>query len=678
MAGTPVILRNIGIIAHIDAGKTTLSERILFYSNKIHRMGEVHEGAATMDFMPEEQERGITIAAACTRCQWGGAEINLVDTPGHVDFTVEVERCLRVLDGAVGVFCAVAGVEPQSETVWRQSEKFHIPKLAFVNKMDRPGASFAATLEAMRKRLAANPVAVAIPLGEGEEFTGILDVISQERVLFDPADQGRSCTRSAFTPDDAVAAKPWREKLLEAAADMDDEILRRYLAGEEIPADMLRAAIRAAVLAQTLVPVFAGSALRNIGVQPLMDGIVAFLPGPADTGSGIAPVLGKHARTGESHVVLSSTATPLCALVFKVLMDGGRKLVMLRIYSGIMREGDACRNVPRNVDEKTGRMYRLHAGRREQIDAAQAGDIVAVQGLRAARTGDTYADPMFPLLLEDIMAYTPVISLALEPKNTEEGKKLDEALERFLLEDPTLHAELDENSSQRIISGMGELHLEVLLDRMRRENGLAPRAGNPQVVLCESIENDGSGSGEFDRELGGQLHYGHVALAVKPLARGAENIIDCNAVAASVHRTLLEATHDGISDSLQCGPLGYAVRNVAVAVTGLGRKKDFASPPGCRMAAALALKHALRHASPILLEPIMEMDLTVPEPQVGAVISLLGTRNGKVEAMHDQGGVKQLKAYAPMRELFGFSTALRSATQGRAGFLMRFHSFDSV
>ncbi len=672
MSGALAALRNIGIIAHIDAGKTTLSERILFYTDKIHRMGEVHEGAATMDFMPEEQERGITIASACTTCSWNAVTVNLIDTPGHVDFTIEVERALRVLDGAVGVFCAVGGVEPQSETVWRQSEKFGIPKLAFVNKMDRPGADFGMVLGAMRRRLGANPAAVTIPLGEGEAFAGVLDLVRRQRVLFSEADQGRTVTRAPFTEEDAALAAPWRENLLETLAEGDDAVLEQYLAGEAVAENTIHAALRQGTLERRLTPVFAGSALRNAGVQPLLDAVEAYLPSPLD----VALPAGHNPLSGESVTLRPDPASPLAALVFKVRLEGGRKQALLRLYSGTLREGASCRNVSRNEMEKAGRIYRVQAGRREQIEQAVAGDIVEVQGLRSARTGDSISDPVSPVLLENIADYLPVISLALEPRNTEEGKKLDDALARFLLEDPTLSAVLDEASGQRIISGMGELHLEVLLERMKRECDVAPRAGNPQVVHRETVRKPGAADGEFDRELGKVRHYGFVSVAVSPVPRGTGNSIAIAADTEGWHKSLLEAMEQGLTDALQCGPLGYAVQDVSVVVTNCARKEGLSSPPGYRMAAAVALKAALQEASPALLEPIMDVELATPEPMVGSVIALLNARGGKVEEIRDEAGQKLVRALAPMRSLFGFSTSLRSATQGRAGMMLRFEKFD--
>ncbi len=674
MAGSLSRIRNIGIIAHIDAGKTTLSERILYYTDNIHRMGEVHEGSAAKDFMPEEQERGITIASACGTCHWNGVVINQIDTPGHVDFAIEVERSLRVLDGGVGVFCAVGGVEPQSETVWRQSEKFGIPKLAFVNKMDRPGADFSMVLDAMRRRLGANPVPVTIPLGQEEEFRGVIDIVRMERLLFGEKDKGRSVDRHPLSEEEAAYAAPWREKLLEALADVDDAIMRAYLGGEEVEEGTIRAALRAGTLSRMFVPVFAGAALRNIGVQPLLDAVAAYLPSPAD-----APrTAGVNTRTGESVTVEPDPAAPFSALVFKVFVESGRKLALVRVYAGTVKEGDACRNVTENEHEKVGRMFRLQAGKRESLDRACAGDILAVQGLRSVRTGDSLAAESRPVLLENIAAYTPVISLALEPRNTEEGKKLDEALARFCTEDPTLRVTLDETSGQRLVSGMGELHLEVLLDRMKREHSLSMRAGNPQVLYQETIRKSASADGEFDRELGNQRHYGCVHVDVASRERGQGNSVNLRGLdnADGRLRQLGEALAQGLDDALQSGPLGYAVADVSVSASFCPGREDGMTAPGCRMAAAMAVKAAFQEAAPVLLEPIMAVEVSVHAHKVGPEVSHLSIRNGKDAQIEDEAGQKLVKAFAPMRELFGFATALRSATQGRTGMIMRFARFD--
>ena len=671
-------IRNIGIIAHIDAGKTTLSERMLFYSRKIHRMGEVHDGAATMDYMPEEQERGITIMSACTTCQWGENTINLIDTPGHVDFTIEVERALRVLDGAVGVFCAVGGVEPQSETVWRQSEDFNVPKIAFINKIDRLGADFEAVLEAMRQRLQTNAVAVTIPLGQGEDFRAVLDLVNEQSLTFDPADQGQTVHRAPFTEEEAAIAAPWREILLEKLGEADDAFVEPYLEGTFTLAD-INAALRRATLARTLTPVFCGSALRNMGVQPVLDAVCALLPSPADVP---APV--GHDADGREIIVEATPNAPAAALVFKVLMENGRKLAFVRMYAGRIREGESLRNTASGKDDRLGRIYRPHADRREQVESAEAGEIVVVVGLRG-HTGETYTARERQLALESIDAYAPVITLALEPRNADEGKILDEALARYTEEDPTLLARLDDDTGSRMVSGMGELHLDVLLERMQREYGISPRAGNPQVVLRETVRKEAEVASVFDREMGKERHHGSAALRVAPRARGTGNVVevgdflpqDAAEARKILPRVYLDAALEGVRDALQCGDLtGYPIEDVAVTLTAVDRQEGLTTVPGCRMAAGQALREALAAATPVVLEPVMRVEITVPEDFLGASITMFTTCGGKVEDMEDHGGRKTLRGTAPLRRLFGFSTSLRSATQGRAGLVMTFDRFD--
>lgn len=672
-------IRNIGIIAHIDAGKTTLSERMLFYSRKIHRMGEVHDGAATMDYMPEEQERGITITSACTSCQWREKMINLIDTPGHVDFTIEVERSLRVLDGAVGVFCAVGGVEPQSETVWRQSEHFAVPKIAFVNKMDRLGADFEAALEAIRRRLQTNAVAVTAPLGQGESFAGVLDLISGETLTFDPADQGRTVLRVPFSPREATLAAPWRETLLEKLAEADDKFLELWMEGSFSREDV-RAALRRATLSRALTPVLCGSALRNAGVQPVLDAVCDYLPSPLDVP---APV-GRDVQGREEAVEPDPDAPPV-ALVFKVLMENGRKLSFLRLYAGQIREGDSLRNVTRKSDDRVGRIFRLHADRREQLESASAGEIAAVVGLRTAHTGETYAARARELVLESIEAYAPVLTLALEPRNADEGKTLDEALARYVEEDPTFQVSLDDDSGTRMISGMGELHLDVLLERMRREYGISPRAGQPQVVLRETVRREAEAEAVFDKELGKEHHQGAVALRVAPLPRHTGNQVtvgdflpaDPQEARKILPPALLQAALDGVRDGLQSGELtGWPLVDVAVTLTNVERREGLTTIPGCHMAAGQALREALSKAAPVALEPVMRVEINVPEDFLGPAISLFTAAGGKVEDLEDHVGRKLLRGTAPLRRLFGFSTSLRSATQGRAGLMLAFDRFD--
>lgn len=675
----PDSIRNFGIMAHIDAGKTTLSERILFYCQKIHKLGEVHDGAATMDYLPEEQERGITITSACTTCQWHGKNLNLIDTPGHVDFTMEVERCLRVLDGAVCVFCAVGGVEPQSETVWRQSEQFGVPKLAFINKMDREGANFEAVLESMRKRLGANPVALNLPLGQGSQFAAIINLLSGEKLEFDQESEGRKIKRTPLTTTEAEYAAPWREKLLEGLAEADDLFMEQWLEDNFAQGD-IDAAIARATAARVITPVFCGAALRNIGVQPLLDAICAYLPSPltASQAVGLTP-------DGLRSTIVADPKGPAIALVFKVLMDGTRKNAFVRLYSGTIQEGNSLENVRTGRSDRIGRLLRLHADRREQLESLGAGDIACIVGLRDARTGDTYAPKNDLLILEPIRTYDPVITLALEPLNAAEGKILDEALSRYAEEDPTLKFGMDEETGLRTLSGMGELHLDVALERLAREYKISPRSGEPQVVQRETILRNAVARFNFDRELGKERHQGEVALAVGPRARGAGNEVtdylpaDEQELRKILPLPMRQAVLDGIRDSLETGiASGWPVTDVAVHVTEIKRTEGVTTLPGLRMAAGHALREAMQKAQTVTLEPIMAVEITVPEEFLGSVINLFNQTGGRVDELGEHGGLKLLRGQAPMRKLFGFATRLRSASQGRAGFVLTFKAFDLV
>lgn len=666
------LVRNIGIIAHIDAGKTTVTERILYYSGIIHRMGEVHEGNATMDYMPEEQERGITISSACTTTQWGSHTLNIIDTPGHVDFTIEVERSLRVLDGAVGVFCAVGGVEPQSETVWRQSEKFDVPKLAFINKMDRLGADFEAVLKDLRAKLGVTPLPLQIPHGQGQDFKGVIDLLEMRYLSFGP---GRDSPWQHRELDEAQrnTARSWREKTLELLAEQDDALLEKYLSGETIAADELHTVIRQATLTKKLVPVLVGSALKNIGIQPLMDAICQYLPSPLD----MPPIQAVDSRTQKKVPIDSDAHGPLAALVFKIAVESGRRLAYARIYSGTIAEGELLFNTSQRLDERAAHIYRMHADRKQRLESASAGQIITLSGCKATKTGDTLARREHPFLLEQIAAYQPVISLALEPKSQADAKRLSEVLDFFQLQDPTLKVTHDPETDQLILSGMGELHLEVVLERMRREYGVEPRAGNPQVVHEETVTSSGLGEAVFHRELAKVMHFGEVKLAIEPLKRGAGRDIRWTIDTQPWPQAWIQAVNQGIEDGLQSGVLkGYPVQDVRVQVTNLGRKEGESSPVGYQMAAAQALKEALAQGAPQLLEPIMDIEITAPEENVGDVIGLFNARGGRVGNMFDRAGAKVITGVAPMRQLFGFSTSLRSASQGRAAFSMRFARFD--
>lgn len=666
-------LRNIGIIAHIDAGKTTVTERMLYYSGKIHRMGEVHEGTATMDYMPEEQERGITITSAVTTCPWDGNTINIIDTPGHVDFTIEVQRSLRVLDGAIGVFCAVGGVEPQSETVWRQSNDYHVPKLAFINKMDRLGADFEAVLESMKKRLNINVLPIQIPDGSGDEFRGVFDVIGMRRIAFDPETNGEQFEFFELTADEAERISIWREQMLETLAELDDEFMEAYLSGKELTADEIHLAIRKATLNLSIVPVLTGSALKNIGVQPLMDAVCLYLPSPLE----VRPVEGIVPKTGKKVVVECKASAPFTALVFKVSMETGRKTVLIRIYSGKIKAGDTVWNVTAGENERAARLFRLHAGRREKLEEAGAGDIIAVAGMKNARTGDTLATLENPVILEEISLYKPVLSMAIEPRNNEEAEKLEEVLNKYLQEDPTLELAIDEGTGQLILSGMGELHLEVVLERLKRESSLEPRAGKPQVVYQEVPGSVAEATDEFNKTLGEEIHYGYVRLSIEPLKRGSGQDIVFEIDPDKWPEEWLTAVHDGIEDALGSGPLkGYPVQDIRVRVLELKSKDGESSVVGYHLASGRALRKALSEADMLLMEPIMEVDVSVPEDFVGVVIGLLGVKGARIENMIDHGGSKLVQALAPLRSMFGFLTELRSATQGRAGFVMQFSRFD--
>lgn len=677
-------LRNIGIIAHIDAGKTTLTERILFYTGRIHRLGEVHDGAATMDFLPEEQERGITIASACTTCLWRGKQINIIDTPGHVDFTIEVERSLRVLDGAVGVFCAVSGVEPQSETVWRQSEEHGIPKLAFINKMDRPGADFGAVLDSMRKRLGANPLPLQMPLGAGAEFEGLVDLISLTHLKF-TGEHGEKVTVLALEDNKISEALSWREKMLETLAENDEIFMDLYLSEAEISEADIKSAIRRATLHNSLVPALCGSALRNLGVQPVLDAVIDYLPSPAER----PPIVGLEADKNptkkkteelfEKVSILPDRDAPLVALVFKVVMDAGRKNVFLRIYAGTLAEGDRLVNTTRGESERPSRLFRFHAEKKERLERAFAGDIIGAAGLKSAHTGDTFCTPGRLVVLEKISEYQPVISLAIEGRNAEENDRLADVLGRYAEEDPTLKNTTDEETGQFILSGMGELHLEVVLERLSREYNLQPRAGKPQVVYQETPGIEATGEGLFHRELSEKMHYGFVTVKITPLSRGAGKAVTLSEKLnpANISKAFVEAAVEGARDALQSGSiLGYPVEDVLVEITEIGRKDGESSAIGYRMAAALAAKDALQRSQPKLLEPIMLLEIVTPPDFTGDVIGLLGAKGAKVEDISDRGGAKVVTALASMTKLFGFSTELRSATQGRAGITMQFSKFD--
>jgi len=668
-------IRNIGIIAHIDAGKTTVSERILYYTGRSHKLGEVHDGEAIMDWMPDEQERGITITSAVTTCPWKGRDIHIIDTPGHVDFTIEVERSLRVLDGAIGVFCGVGGVEPQSETVWRQADKYAVPKLAFVNKLDRIGADFFNVVEMIRSRLKATPLVLQLPYGAEESFKGIIDLIRMKAVIWDDDTLGATFREEEVPQEQMDQAEEYRSRLIEAVAEVDDDIMESYLGEKPIDETALTAAIRKATIDLKLVPVLCGSALRNKGIQPLLDAVLAYLPSPAD----LPPIQGVHPDTGEVVSCPPADNKPLAALIFKVAMMEGRKMCFVRVYSGRLEAGKDIYNPFRKKKEKLSRILQMHANKRDRLEVTGAGTIVGVIGLKESSTGETLCSVEKPVLLEQIDTYEPVISMAVEPKTHSDQDKLDEVLAKFVDEDPTLRVQQDQETGQMILSGMGELHLEVIVSRMRREFNTQVNVGKPQVVYRESIERASEGSAVFDKEVAGQRHYGEVRVLLNPLPRGTGNRFMSKVDDTIIPVTFVKAVEKGIMESLESGTvMGYPVVDVEAVLVGGGYKESQGSELAYKVSAAMACKTALAGGGGFLLDPIMKVEVFVPEEFMGEVIGDLNSRSGKIEAIAPKVGVQEISAIVPLARMFGYSTALRSATQGRATFSMHFSHFDKA
>jgi elongation factor G len=679
MANAPKMenLRNIGIIAHIDAGKTTLTERILYYTGRTHKLGEVHDGEATMDFLPEEQARGITIMSAVTSCLWRGATINIIDTPGHVDFTIEVERSLRVLDGAVGVFCAVGGVQPQSETVWRQADRHRVPKLVFVNKLDRVGANFEKVLGELRSKLAATPLVITRPLGQAEEFKGVVDCLRQRLYSWPDDSLGAEMLDSPVPAQFEAQAAEWRRELLETLAEADDTVMEAYLADEELGEEALKKAIRAATIELKLTPVFSGAALRNKGVQPLLDGIVDYLPAPPDL-----PPIAATDKSGSVILIEPQLKAPLAALVFKIqMMEQGRKMSFLRLYSGRLLEGGEVVNSRTGQKDKVGRVLRLNAGKRDRIQEALCGDLVGVVGLRSAVTGDTICSADRLVSLESISAADPVISVAVEPESASDQQKLMDALAKMAEEDPTFKIKVDGDTGQTVISGMGELHLEVLVQRLGREFGLSPRVGKTQVVYRETITKSAVAEGVFDREFGGASYLAKASVSAEPLPRGTGFESECKiANPELIPDKLLKAALDTVHDGQNSGPvLGYPLTDLRLTLMSLELGEGQIPEPVARLAASQALRQALIAASPVLMEPIIRLEITTPDEFTGDIIGYISARLGRIEDMSTQpGGVRVITAKAPLAELFGYSTVIRSQTQGRGSFMMQFDRFDIV
>ncbi len=670
-------VRNIGIIAHIDAGKTTTTERILFYTGKTHRIGSVDDGTTVTDWMEQERERGITIVSAAVTAEWNGTQINIIDTPGHIDFTAEVQRSLRVLDGGVVIFDAVQGVEPQSETVWRQADRYGVPRICFVNKMDRVGASYERSIETIRSRLGANPIAVQIPIGEEAEFRGVVDLIEEVAILWED-DLGKDPLRVSIPDEFVQRAKDERERMIEQIAEADDDLAVQYLEGDEITPQDLKAALRRAVISGKATAVFCGSSLRNKGVQPLLDGIVEYLPSPLD----IPPVKGTHPRTGEVIERQARDDAPLSALVFKIVADPymGR-LAYLRVYSGKLTQASTVYNSVKEKRERIGRLLRMYADRREDIEELCAGDIGAVLGLRDSFTGDTLCDASNPILLETITFPEPVISVAIEPKTTADQDKMAEALRKLSEEDPTFRVRTDEETGQTIISGMGELHLEVLVDRMLREYRVQARVGKPQVSYRESISLPVMGAEyRYIKQTGGRGMYGHVVLNLEPAEAGS-GIHFVNAIKGGViPAEYIPAVEKGVRESAESGVLaGYPVTDIVVTLVDGSYHEVDSNEMAFKMAASLAFKNGVQRGEPILQEPIMKVEVILPEEFLGEIIGQLNARRGEILGMEPRpGNTHSVRAFVPLAEMFGYATDLRSATQGRGVFSMEFDHYARV
>ncbi len=670
-------VRNIGIMAHIDAGKTTTTERILFYAGRIHKMGEVHEGAATMDWMVQEKERGITITSAATTAQWRDHLINIIDTPGHVDFTVEVERSLRVLDGAVAVFDAVAGVEPQSETVWRQADRYGVPRIAFINKMDRVGADFYGSLDSIRKRLGARAVPIQLPLGAEDSFKGYYDLLTKEAVVYTD-DLGTKNTETESIPagmEELVAEH--RHDLIEAVADYDDDIMHLYLDGKEPSEAQIRAALRRGTVAGHLVPVLCGAALRNRGVQPILDAVVDYLPSPAD----VPAVEGTDPKTGTLVVREHDDDEPFAALAFKIQMDpqGVGKLTFFRVYSGRLRAGSGVLNASNGRKERIGRILRMHAIRREDVDEVFTGDIAAAVGLKYTTTGDTLSDEDHPILLESITFPEPVISVAIEPKTKADQDKLGIGLQRLTEEDPTFKVHTDEETGQTIIAGMGELHLEIIIDRLLREFKVDANQGKPQVAYKEAIRKPAHGVGRFIRQSGGKGQFGHAEVNVRPGEKASGFVFEDKITQGRIPREFIPAVEKGVREALQTGVVaGYPVLDIVVTLVDGSYHSVDSSEMAFQVAGSMAVKDAEHKADPFLLEPIMKVDVVMPEEYLGDVMGDLASRRGHILGMEGRGTSQNVRADVPLAEMFGYATELRSMTSGRATYSMEFSHYAEM
>jgi len=668
-------IRNIGIMAHIDAGKTTVTERILYYTGRSHKMGEVHDGEAVMDWMPQEQARGITITSAVTHCPWKGYEVHIIDTPGHVDFTIEVERSLRVLDGAVAIFDAVSGVEPQSETVWHQADKYRVPRLTFINKMDRVGANFFWSVETMKEKLGTHPAIIQLPLGAEERFQGVIDLITMKAIVWDEEALGATFQEMEIPAEFLPDAQKYRDRLLETLAERSDPLMEKYLSGQEISPGEIKAVLREATLKFDLVPILCGAALRNKGIQPLLDAVVDFLPAPVD----VPPIAGFNPKTGQPETRRSLDQEPFAALAFKIITDEGRKLTYLRVYSGILRPEQEVYNSAKGKRERVARIFRMHANKKERIQEVRAGDIVAVAGLKETATGDTLCDEFHPITLERIDFYEPVTSVAIEPKSRPDQEKLDFFLQKLVDEDPTFRVKFDEDTGQTVISGMGELHLEVIVRRLREDFNVAVNVGKPQVVYRETITQAAEGEGKFEREIEGVWHFGHVRLQMEPRLRGTGIEFSRNSADGTVPEEFFSSIEAGVRESITNGAVaGYPMVDLQVKLLGGTFREAQSTPLAFQVAAAMAFREGCRKAQPVLLEPIMKAEVVVPEEFLGEVIGDLSARKGRIEQIQPKGKVSVVDAFVPLKEMFGYSTNLRSLSQGRGTFTMQFHNFDWI
>lgn len=662
-------------MAHIDAGKTTVTERILYYTGRTHRMGEVHDGNTVMDWMLQEQQRGITITSAVTTCPWGDNYIHIIDTPGHVDFTIEVERSLRVLDGAIAVFCGVGGVEPQSETVWHQADKYRVPKLAFINKMDRIGANFFGTVEMMVDRLGAKPLLIQLPLGSEDQFQGVVDLVRFTGIVWHEETFGASFSEVEIPREILPQATEYRKKLLEAVAESDDALTERYLEGEEFSEEVIKEAIRKGTISLSLVPVLCGAALKNKGIQPLLDAIVDYLPSPID----IPPVKGVNPRTDNVEERASNDDEPFCGLAFKIIMDQGRKLTYTRIYSGVLKTGAEAYNPRLGSKERVARIFLMHANHRERLEEARAGDIVALMGLKQTTTGDTLCAQDHPIVLEPIGSYKPVMSVAVEPKTNRDQEKLTFSLEKLSEEDPTFLVKLDEDTGQTIISGMGELHLEVLVQRLLNEYNLEVHVGRPQVVYRETIGRAVEASGRFDKVVEDARHVAEVMIKLIPNHRGDGLEFQSEIPDGVVSQEGLSAMEGGVRDASTAGLImGYPVTDIKTVFVKASFDDQNPSLMALRIAASNAFREGLKEAQPTLLEPMMELSVIVPEEFMGEVIGDLKARKGEVESIAPKGKIVVIAALAPLKGMFGYSTDLRSLSQGRGTFSMQFSHYDAA